>query len=183
SRIMKCAGNVFEQAYNAQAAVDADTHLIVGARLTDAAVDARQLEPMLQELQKLPAGLGRAETLLADTGFFSLKNVEACEGAKLVPLIALQRQDHHQHWSERHREAPALAEGADALTRMRHRLNSPEGRATYALRKCTPEPVFGIIKSVMRFRQFSVRGLRKVRGEWQLVAMSWNVKRMFALTA
>jgi hypothetical protein len=72
-------------------------------------------------------------------------------------------------------------EGANALTRMRHRLSSPEGRAMYALRKCTPEPVFGIIKSVMRFRQFSLRGLQKVQGEWKLVAMSWNIKRMFAL--
>jgi transposase len=181
SRIMKCAGNLFEQAYNAQAAVATDTHLIVGARLSDAGADARQLEPMLQELQKLPAGFGKAETLLADTGFFSLNNLEACERAKLVPLIALHRQDHHRHWSERHREAPPLVEGADALARMRHRLSSPEGRAMYALRKCTPEPVFGIIKSVMRFRQFSLRGLQKVQGEWKLVAMSWNVKRMFAL--
>lgn len=181
SRIMKCAGNLFEQAYNAQAAVDADTHLIVGARLSDAAVDAQQLEPMLQQLQQLPATLGKAKTLLADRGFYSADNVEACERAQLIPLIALARQTHHAHWSERHREAPSLPDGADALARMRHRLITPEGRACYALRKCTPEPVFGIIKSVMRFRQFSLRGLRQVQGEWKLVAMSWNLKRMFVL--
>jgi transposase/IS5 family transposase len=183
SRIMKCAGDVFEQAYNAQAAVDADTHLIVGARLTDAPVDKRQLRPMLLELQGLPATFGKAETLLADAGYFSLGNVEACENAQLIPLIAADRQTHHPHWSERHREAPLLADGADALARMRHRLKTPEGRRRYALRKCTPEPVFGIIKSVMRFRQFSLRGLQKVQGEWKLVAMSWNIKRMFALAA
>jgi hypothetical protein len=64
---------------------------------------------------------------------------------------------------------------------MRHRLKTPEGRAQYALRKCTPEPVFGIVKSAMRFRQFSLRGLKKVQGEWKLVTLSWNIKRMFAL--
>jgi len=181
SRIMKCAGDVFEQAYNAQAAVDADTHLIVGARLTDAGVDHRQLEPMLQELQKLSAALDEGAMLLADAGYFSRANVEACERAKLVPLIAADRQAHHPHWSERHREAPPVAEAAGALARMRHRLKTPQGRASYALRKCTPEPVFGIIKSVMRFRQFSLRGLQNVTGEWKLVAMSWNLKRMFAL--
>jgi len=183
SRIMKCAGNTFEQAYNAQAAVDAQTHLIVGARLTDAPVDKRQLEPMLQELRKLPAAFGKAKTLLADAGYFSVRNVEACEHAQFIPLIAIDRQAHHLHWGERHRAAPPPPDGSNALARMRHRLKTPEGRACYALRKCTPEPVFGIIKSVMRFRQFSLRGLQKVQGEWRLVAMSWNIKRMFSLTA
>ena len=65
---------------------------------------------------------------------------------------------------------------------MAHRLASPEGRQTYALRKQTPEPVFGIIKAVMGFRQFSLRGLENVNGEWNLVTLAWNVKRMFALT-
>lgn len=181
SRIMKCAAGTFEQAYNAQAAVDTDTHLIVGARLTDAPTDVQQLEPMLKELQKLPDPLGAAEALLADAGFFSAANVESCEQAQLTPFIAVDRQAHHPHWTERHRGAPPLADSADALARMRHRLKTPEGRARYALRKCTPEPVFGIIKSAMRFRQFSLRGLQKVQGEWKLVAMSWNLKRMFTL--
>jgi len=182
SRIMPFAAGSFEQAYNAQAAVDAATHLILGARLTDAPVDQRQLEPMLQELQTIPAGVATGATLLADAGYFSIANLEACERSQLTPLIAVDRQAHHPHWSERHRQAPPPPEGADALTRMRHRLKTPEGRALYALRKCTPEPVFGIIKSAMRFRQFSLRGLKRVQGEWKLVAMSWNVKRMFALT-
>ena len=64
---------------------------------------------------------------------------------------------------------------------MAHRLKTPEGKNLYALRKQTPEPVFGIIKSVMGFRQFSMRGLEKVRGEWSLVTMVWNIKRMFTL--
>ena len=66
---------------------------------------------------------------------------------------------------------------------MAHRLATPEGKKLYALRKQTPEPVFGIIKSVLGFRQFSLRGLDKVRGEWSLVTLAWNIKRMFALKA
>ena len=179
---MPFAAGSFEQAYNAQSAVDVATHLIIAARLSDAPGDQRQLEPMLQQLQRVPAGLGQAATLLADTGYFSIANLEACERSQLTPLIAVDRQAHHPHWSERHREAPPPPQGGDVLTRMRHRLKTPQGRALYALRKCTPEPVFGVIKSAMRFRQFSLRGLNKVQGEWQLVAMSWNVKRMFAPT-
>ena len=64
---------------------------------------------------------------------------------------------------------------------MAHRLKTPEGREVYALRKQTPEPVFGIIKSALGFRQFSLRGLDKVRGEWSFVTMAWNIKRMFVL--
>ena len=64
---------------------------------------------------------------------------------------------------------------------MAHRLATPEGRQAYALRKQTPEPVFGIIKSVLGFRQFLLRGLDRVRGEWRLVTMAWNMKRLFAL--
>ena len=66
---------------------------------------------------------------------------------------------------------------------MAHRLQTPEGKALYAKRKCMPEPVFGIIKSALGFRQFLLRGLELVRGEWSLVTMAWNVKRMFALKA
>lgn len=76
----------------------------------------------------------------------------------------------------------ARSENSTPLQAMAHRLASPDGRQLYALRKQTPEPVFGIIKSVMGFRQFSLRGLDKVKGEWKLVTMAWNVKRMFALT-
>jgi hypothetical protein len=64
---------------------------------------------------------------------------------------------------------------------MRHRLQTKAGNQRYALRKQTPEPVFGIIKAVIGFRQFMLRGLNKVRGEWSLVTMAWNMKRMFAL--
>ena len=78
------------------------------------------------------------------------------------------------------RQEPA-PENPTPVEAMAHRLKTPEGRALYALRKQTPEPVFGIIKSALGFRQFSLRGLDKVRGEWSLVTMAWNLKRMFVL--
>jgi hypothetical protein len=125
--------------------------------------------------------LGTVTTLIADTGFCSETNVSACMQAKMEPLIALARQDHHPHWSERFAEPAPLETDATPMQAMAHRLTTQAGRAAYALRKQTVEPVFGIIKSVMGFRQFSLRGLRKVSGEWNLVCLAWNVKRMAVL--
>jgi transposase len=181
SRIMKCAAGSFEQCFNAQAAVDTETMLVVATGLTNAPTDKQQLEPMLETLGQLPENLGAVESVLADAGFFSASNVSACEAALITPFIAAGRDAHHRHWSERHREPPPLPEGADAVQRLRHRLKTLSGRAHYALRKHTVEPVFGIIKSIMRFRQFSMRGLSAARGEWSLVTMAWNMKRMFVL--
>lgn len=181
SRIMPVAGGGFEQCYNAQAGVDADTMLVVATTLTQAPNDKSQVQPILNALQAQVAKLGAATTLIADTGYCSENNVKVCEEAKLVPLIAVARQDHHPHWSERFTEPPALKADATPMQAMTHRLTTLAGRATYAIRKQTVEPVFGIIKSVMGFRQFSLRGLRKVTGEWNLVCLAWNVKRMAVL--
>jgi hypothetical protein len=98
-------------------------------------------------------------------------------------LIAVARQDHHPHWSERFAQPEPLKADATPMQTMAHRLTTKAGRAAYALRKQTVEPVFGIIKSVMGFRQFSLRGLDKVTGEWNLVCLAWNVKRMAVLRA
>ena len=120
---------------------------------------------------------------VADTGYFSAANVESCVKAKIEPLLAAGRDGHHPHWQDRFTEPPPLAEPASAVERMKHRLKTRKGRARYALRKQTVEPVFGIIKSVMHFRQFLLRGLETVRGEWSLVMMAWNIKRMAVLAA
>lgn len=173
SRIMpRAGGGGFEQSYNAQAAVDANSMLIVGVRLTNTPVDARQLVPMLDELAKLPEALGRTARVLADAGFFSLANVEQTLRRSVEPLIARRRDQHYVPWLDRITEPPPLDANAGPGERMAHRLRTPEGRALYGLRKQTVEPVFGIIKSVMRFRQFLLRGIRKVGGEWNLVAMA-----------
>ena len=101
--------------------------------------------------------------------------------AGIEPLIAMGRQAHHPPLQERFAAPPPAPENPTPVAAMAHRLKTPEGRTLYALRKQTPEPVFGIIKSVLGFRQFSLRGLEKVRGEWSLVTMAWNMKRMFVL--
>jgi hypothetical protein len=84
---------------------------------------------------------------------------------------------------ERFAAAPPAPENPTPLEVMVHRLATPEGKKLYRRRKHTPEPVFGIIKSVLGFRQFLLRGLDKVRGEWSLVTMAWNIKRIFVLNA
>jgi hypothetical protein len=181
SRIMKVAGGGFEQCYNAQAAVDVGTMLVVVSALTQAANDKEQVVPMLEPLQALPDTLGKVERLIADSGYCSEKNIAAVDAAGVEPLIALAREDHHPGVKDRFTE-PALI-GADAAPkdRMAHRLKTRLGRMLYALRKQTVEPVFGIIKSVMGFRQFLLRGMEKVTGEWQLVCLAWNLKRMAVL--
>ncbi len=181
SRIMPVAGGGFEQCYNAQAVVAEGSLLVVVAEVVQAANDKQQLEPMVDKITALPQDVGRPETLLADSGYFSAANVDACENAGIEPLIAKGRQAHYPPLSERLAEAPPPPEKPKPVEAMAHRLRTPEGKKLYALRKQTPEPVFGIIKSVLGFRQFSLRGIEKVRGEWSLVTMTWNIKRMFAL--
>jgi transposase len=181
SRIMPVAGGGFEQCYNAQAAVAAGSLLVVAVDVVQAPNDKQQVEPMLGKISSLPEDLGKAETLLADTGYFSAGNVDACEAAGIEPVIAMGRQPHHPPLAERFEKTPAAPDNPTPVENMAHRLKTPEGRALYALRKQTPEPVFGIIKSVLGFRQFSMRGLDKARGEWSLVATAWNIKRMYTL--
>jgi transposase len=182
SRIMPVAGGGFEQSYNAQAAVAAGSLLVVVADVVQATNDKQQLEPMLTKIAALPEELGQPATLLADTGYFSAANVAACTAAGIAPLIAPGRQSHHPSVSERFAAAPPAPDNPTPVEAMGHRLQTPEGKKLYALRKQTPEPVFGIIKSVLGFRQFLLRGLDNVRGEWSLVTMAWNMKRMFALS-
>ena len=188
SRIMPVAGGGFEQCYNAQAAVAAGSLLVVAVDVTQAPNDKQQVEPMLDKLGALPEELGKPRVLLADTGYHGAGNVAACEKAGIEPLIAAGRQPHHPPLKERFAEPPVEPENptpveASPVGRMAHRMKTLRGRALYALRKQTPEPVFGIIKSAMGFRQFSMRGLAKARGEWSLVTMAWNIKRIFALKA
>ena len=181
SRIMPAKGKGFEQSYNAQAAVDTESMLVVATNIAQVATDKQQVEPMLKVIAGLPDELGSVERLLTDNGYFSAGNVERCEQANIEPLFAAGRDKHHPHWEERFSESPPLAEPASPVDRMKRRLKTTEGRKLYGLRKQTVEPVFGIIKSVMGFRQFLLRGLDSVRGEWNLVNMAWNIKRMAVL--
>lgn len=181
SRILPVSSGGFEQGYNAQAAVDVETMLIVGTTVTQHSNDKRQVAPMLDVLGALPKPLGQPEVLLADTGYFSAANVALCAAADIEPLIAIQRDAHHRPLMERFADDPAPPASTDPIVRMTHRLKTKAGRALYGLRKNTVEPVFGIIKHVMGFRQFSLRGLSNVTAEWSLVALAWNIKRMSVL--
>ena len=181
SRIMPVAGGGFEQCYNAQAVVATGSLLVVAADVVQAPNDKQQLEPMLDKIADLPDALGKVGELLADNGYFSEANVNACAAAGIDPVIAMGREAHHPTLDERFVPAPTPPQDPTPLEAMAHRLKTPDGKQRYALRKQTPEPVFGIIKSALGFRQFLLRGLDHVRGEWNLVTMAWNMKRMFVL--
>jgi transposase len=181
SRIMPTSGGGFEQAYNVQAGVDMDTMLIVTTHVTQAPNDKKELEPALTNLKNLPQGLGTVTELIADNGYFSEENVKLCQKNRVTPYIAVNREKHHPPVMDRFREPAPLPDGATLLDTMKHRLKTRSGKAVYAKRKSTIEPVFGIIKSVMGFRQFLLRGVEAVKGEWDLVCIAFNLKRLFAL--
>lgn len=183
SRIMPVSGGGFEQSYNAQAGVDIETMLVITQHVTQACNDKREVVPTLQCIANLPAELGEVKNLIADNGFFSQANVSACHEAKVEPLLALKRESHHTPVLERFATDSPPPQTNSLVEQMAHRLSTQEGRALYKLRKQTVEPVFGIIKRVMGWRQMSMRGLAKAQGEWSLVTMAWNIKRLHVLRA
>mgnify|MGYP003503662585 FL=1 len=183
SRIMKMSGGGFIQAYNAQAVVDTDTMLIVSTGVTQDCNDKKQILPMLNKLNNLPAELGQVNHLLADTGYFSSANVEHCINQQIIPLIAMNREQHNLSLDKRFAEDAPEPQTESKVEKLAWLLKTKAGRALYATRKSTVEPVFGIIKNVMKFRQFSMRGLEKVTGEWTLVSIAWNLKRLNVLRA
>jgi len=119
--------------------------LILLPHFTEAGNDKEQIEPMLTALQALPANWNHPQRLLADTGYFSEKNVEVCHAAAIEPLIAVGRDAHHPDWRARFEKPAPLSLPANRVEQMKHRLKTPAGRAAHALRKQTVEPVFGII--------------------------------------
>ena len=183
SRIMPASGGGFKQAYNAQAAVDTETMLIITTHVTQETNDKQQMRPALEALATLPGQLGKVNTIIADCGYYSEPNVEECEAKEIVPYIAIDRQSHNPSVWERFREPEPLPDNADAVARMKHRLKTAVGKAVYAIRKSTVEPAFGVIKAVMGFDRFSLRGCTAVSGEWDLACIAWNIKRLHVLSA
>jgi hypothetical protein len=181
SRIMPISGGGFEQCYNAQASVDVESMLVVSTHMTQATNDKQEITSALEELKALPDKLGKIEDLLADTGYFSADNVKLCLNDNIRPSFATGRDQHHLSVFERFSPDATTPDTDDPVILMKHRLNTQSGRALYGLRKQTVEPVFGIIKHVMGFRQFSMRGLNKAAGEWTLATLAWNLKRMNTL--
>lgn len=183
SRIMPVSGGGFEQCYNAQAAVDTETMLVIATHVSQAPNDKREVLPVLDELSALPGSLGQVKAMLADTGYCSQANVQHCHAHHIEPMLAMGRDSHHLPILERFAPDAPAPESEDPVLKMAHRLKTKAGRALYGLRKQTVEPVFGIIKHVMGWRQMSMRGLDKAEGEWTLVTLAWNVKRLHVLRA
>jgi transposase len=189
SRIMKAgSGDHFEQAYNAQAAVEVDSRLIVGQRVSNAPNDKQQLLPTLAAIM---APAGPVAQVLIDSGFYSeaaIRKVEetapGCPTGTQV-LAAIERQPHGRTVAQLEKRADPSPLGPEAsfAEQMAQRVATREGRARYKLRQQTVEPIFGIIKEALGFRRFSLRGLAKVGLEWTLVTLAYNLRRLHRLSA
>jgi len=187
SAIMKAgSGQHFEQSYNAQAAVDG-AMFIVGARVSAAPNDKKELVPGVAAIS--PVVAPEVNTILVDTGFYSAVAVQTVEQnpdgtpTGRTVLAAMEKLSHHKTVADLLPQPEPAVPGPGATLKeiMIHRLATAAGKALYKLRKQTVEPVFGIIKEVMGFRRFSLRGLAKISLEWTLVCVSYNLKRLFNL--
>ncbi len=182
SRIMKNSTNGgFDQHYNVQVAVEQESFLIVGNTLSNHANDQNEAIPTLDAIA---AELGKPKAGALDKGYFSKSNVTEMELREIEPYIATGRDSHHKSWRARFAKLPdPPPEDAKPTVKMAYKLKTEIGKAIYGLRKCTVEPVIGIIKEIMGFRQFSLRGLTAAAGEWCLVCLAFNLKRLHVLLA
>jgi hypothetical protein len=183
SRIMKASnGNHFEQSYNAQAAVEVLSRLIVGERVSPAPNDKQELVPTLAAI---PTAAGTVAAALVDSGFFSAAAVRQIEHGEAGPTVyaAMEKTGHHRSVADLEKRPDPESPAADASLPevMRHRLRTTAGKALYKLRQQTVETVFGILKAVLGFRQFRLRGRAKVSLEWTLVCLAYNLKRLHRL--
>jgi transposase len=180
SRIMKNANNSgFDQHYNVQVVVDHDSRLVVGNWLCNHTNDKQAALPTIDSV---PPVVGQPKKANLDTGYFSENNIAGLEARGIDPYIATGRTPHHQGWRAYFLHNPdPLPEGASMMEQMAYKLRTEIGKALYRLRKSTVEPVIGIIKEVLGFRQFSLRGLFAAGGEWTLVCLAYNLKRLHTL--
>ena len=181
SRIMKNSSDKgFNQHYNAQVAVAQECLLIVGTSLSNHPTDQAEIVPTVEAI---PAGLGIPEGAALDQGYFSAANITTLEGLGIEPYIATGREPHQLNWEAYFADAPTPPPSdASPKEQMAFKLRTEVGRAIYRLRKCTVEPVIGVIKEVLGFRQFSLRGVAGAAGEWVLVCLACNLKRLHGLS-
>lgn len=182
SRIMKNGTNQgFDQHYNAQVAVTQDSFLIVATRLSNHPTDYGEALPTLDAIAP---EMGKPQAAALDNGFFSAGNIAGMEARGIDPYIATGRETSHKNWRAYFNEQSAAPSAeASPTVKMAYKLQTEIGQAIYRLRKCTVEPVIGIIKEIMGFRQFSLRGLAAAAGEWCLVCLAFNLKRLHVLFA
>ena len=180
SKIMKVSNKGFDQCGNAQIVCN-EEQIIVAADVTDQANDKRQVQPMVAQAQENLAEAGVEEKIAAldaDTGYYSEENVSYAEGQNIDPYIATQRLKHHEKAHCDPGDGP-VPEGLTPKERMARKLRTKQGRETYARRKGMIEPIFGQIKQGRGFRQFLLRGLAKMRGEWRLICLTHNLLKLF----
>jgi len=177
SRIMKNSTDKgFNQHYNAQVAVEQESLLIVGTSLSNHPNDQAEIVPTVETI---PEALGIPEAAALDQGYFSATNITTLEELGIEPYIATGREPHQVNWEAYFAEAPTPPPSeASPKEQMAYKLRTEIGREIYRLRKCTVEPVIGVIKEVLGFRQFSLRGVAAAAGEWVLVCLGWNLKRL-----
>jgi transposase len=182
SRIMKNSNNKgFDQHYNVQVAVEQDSFLIVANTLSNHPTDRNEAIPTLDAI---PPQVGKPDAGALDAGYFSEHNITEMERREIEPYIAAGREPHYKSWRVRFAELPAPPpEDAEPKVKMAYKLRTEIGQAIYRLRKSTVEPVIGIIKEILGFRQFSLRGLAAAAGEWCLVCLAFNLKRLHILLA
>jgi hypothetical protein len=182
SRIMKNPTDAgFDQYYNAQAAVDQENLLIVGCSLSNHPNDKAEALPTVETI---PPEVGTPEAAALDNGYWSPETVQALAARGIEPYIATGREPHHRSWKEYFAQPPVPpTEDASPIVKMAYKLQTEAGQAIYRLRKMTVEPVLGIVKEVLGFRQFSLRGWVAVAGEWCLVCLAYNLKRLHVLMA
>ena len=176
SRIMKTSGGGFEQCYNAQASVEHDSRLIIHQHVTQHTNDKLEIAPTLQWFSKYPGF--KPSLIIADTGYFSETNIKLCEESHMTPYISLGKEQYNQPLEERFKEANPLPKNPTSTEKVKHRLQTLEGKAIYKERKSTVEPVFRVMKCVVGFRQFMLRGFEKAKGEWNLMCIAYNLKRL-----
>jgi len=181
SRVMKNSTDEgFDQHYNAQAAVDQASFFIVATTVSNHPNDQHEVEPTVDAIS---ARIGRPDAAALDHGYWSPSNVQALADRKIEPYIATGREAHHRCWQDWFAQQPApLPAEASVHEQMAYKLQTETGKAIYGLRKQTVEPVIGIVKEVLGFRQFSLRGLAAVAGEWCLVCLAFNLRRFHTLT-
>ena len=170
SRILK-GPDGFVQGYNTQIAVEPVFQLIVGQRVTQAANDKQQMVPLLEAIEKQSGQ--KPEAVLADNGYCSDENLKYLARKRMEGFVATGKQKHGERRKPCQRGP--LPREASRVARMERKLETKVGAAVYATRKFIVEPVFGQIKQARGFRQFLLRGIEKVRGEWALICMTHNL--------
>lgn len=180
SRIMKNSKDKgFDQHYNVQIGVDQESFLVIANTTSNHPNDTGEAIPTVDAIAE---EVGKPQAAAMDNGYFSPENIAELEARGIDPYIATGREPHHKSWRERFAEQPAPPpEDASPIVKMAYKLQTEIGKAIYGLRKSTVEPVIGVIKEVLGFRQFSLRGLAAVAGEWCLVCLAFNLKRLHVL--